>query len=588
MKAFRMIAVTPCAALLMAVAALVSCGKDPGTESGTTSRGLSMQLSGDASLGTGVVATFDTPKQVTLSILARLPWSLSVDADWVKPSKTSGVVSSRSVDVVFAIDKNEGDTSRVATVTITTSEEQPYIFTITQHAENVLSGVNEWMYEELGRYYYWSDAVQAIAPPKNSLGHSEFLTSLIESLPWSAVQDTSNGESPATIDGHWNDSNTAREHIYSYVERVSLSSRAGGTTQQTFGMGVIPFIDGDNSNRFVFLVTWVREGSPAAKAGLERGMWITKFNKQPISDYRTPYVQIATGSGTLNLSTSTGIDRTITAAQMDIQPILNKKVFSSPGGRRVAYMLYNGFEADVNATSEQNDRFLTEMRAAFAEFKAGGATEMVLDLRYNPGGYVRACQVLSSLISGAGRDKVFVKMLRNKNFGSKTNPEVLNFTGEGNALGLGKLYVLVTVDSASASEMVINALRGIDFEVVVVGERTNGKNVGMDYFTTTDASGKYEMWPITFKALNAKDFCDYAGGFDPDYEISETEGASQRGEKLLPLGDPGEVLLKAALTLIDGGKPDIRRTRSASATALRAIPAPPTTRGGAKYIPETE
>jgi C-terminal processing protease CtpA/Prc len=258
----------------------------------------------------------------------------------------------------------------------------------------------------------------------------------------------------------------------------------------------------------------------------------------------------------------------------------------------VAYLAYNEFviEADMASWTERGDRFLAEMREAFVSFKADGATEMVLDLRYNHGGYVKACQVLTRLISGAGRNEVFAKMLHNNNsaewaaYGIRTNPEVWNFSDEASdadALGLRKLYVLATEQSASASEMVINALRGIDVEVVVIGETTNGKNVGMNRFEFTDASGTYHMWPITFKVLNAKGFCDYAGGFTPDFEINDLAGVSDR-RPLFSLGDGQEELLRAALTHIDGGQP-AARTRSAS-SELRQLPVPASTRGGARIV----
>lgn len=73
-------------------------------------------------------------------------------------------------------------------------------------------------------------------------------------------------------------------------------------------------------------------------------------------------------------------------------------------------------------------------------------------------------------------------------------------------LNLQKVYCLVTDDSASASELVINALRGIDIEVILIGTTTHGKNVGMEGVELTAGTDKYLFFPITFQAYNAKGF----------------------------------------------------------------------------------
>jgi C-terminal processing protease CtpA/Prc len=248
----------------------------------------------------------------------------------------------------------------------------------------------------------------------------------------------------------------------------------------------------------------------------------------------------------------------------------------------------------------------------FEGFKGAGAQEIVIDLRYNPGGYVNSCQVLTSLAGNVNRNMIFAKLKRNdgirdfvqKQYGERLdNPQEINFYNEANSLKLNKIYVLATGDSASAAEMVINSLRGVlgDENVVHIGTTTNGKNVGMDLVEPLDDKGEkraidgynYEMWPITFKVLNAKDFCNYAGGVKPDHYVNEFYDALEH-DTLFDLGDPRERLLKAALTLIDGGKPSTDPapgTRSATTrddgTTLRpvAVPQKPG-RGGAKYIPE--
>jgi hypothetical protein len=170
------------------------------------------------------------------------------------------------------------------------------------------------------------------------------------------------------------------------------------------------------------------------------------------------------------------------------------------------------------------------------------------------------------------------------------NPQIMKFSGEKNSLGLTKIYVLATGNTASASEMVINSLRGVDIEVVHIGETTNGKNVGMDLREKTIGDYRYELWPITFKVLNAKGFTDYADGFDPDHEIGEFSGILGPAGVMYGLGDARELLLAAALYHIDNGRfPATRQTRADANATMKIVPtSPDPRRGGAKYIPDPE
>jgi hypothetical protein len=293
-------------------------------------------------------------------------------------------------------------------------------------------------------------------------------------------------------------------------------------------------------------------------------------------------------------------DVSLSAVEMTASPILHHDVLTSAGGKKVAYIFYNQFEHGDNIGTDRNPKyeFAEEMREVFKEFKTRGATELVLDLRYNPGGYVDQCRLLTSLAAEVDRSQVFLKMQRNDNINTVyprvQNPEVLHFLDGSSVpdrLNLRKIYVLTTDDTASASEMVISSLRGVGIEVVQIGTATNGKNVGMDLLETTIDGWDYELWPITFKTLNAEDFSDYAGGFEPQYFIKELLNVLARRDELYALGDPRERLLKAALTLIDGGTvisdSDTRApVTRADGSSMQLLPRPvDPRRGGAKYIP---
>jgi hypothetical protein len=481
---------------------------------------------------------------------------------------------------------------------------------------NNLTGVNKWIHEELVKWYYWNDVVAATAAPDNGLAYDEFLTKTIESLPWASVQDRSSGENPATIDGVWDENHTKREYIYTNITREPAvrSVAASESRETTFGFDFVVFVLVDQSGRptgnYLFLVTWVREGSDAWEQGLRRGSWIVKHNGKTLdySQYVAFWNQmyLLLGGNTMKISIDTNGDQRedkvldLTAREMTVSPILEHKMITSGGGKKVAYLLYNQF------LRGDDNEFDDELREVFGEFKAAGAEELVLDMRYNPGGYVSSCQILSSLVANVTTSDIFAQMLRNKKiqeaYPGISNPEVVSFRNEPNGLKLNKIYVLATRSSASASEMVINAVRGVLGDgdgkggntgtggaVVHIGEQTNGKNVGMDILEKTIDGYAYRLSPISFKILNKQGFTNYADGFTPQYQLDEF-GEMTNTVPLYELGDPRERLLKAALTLIDGGKvtPDTRSTRTVGNGPLQRIdhPANPRQIGGAINIPD--
>ena len=113
------------------------------------------------------------------------------------------------------------------------------------------------------------------------------------------------------------------------------------------------------------------------------------------------------------------------------------------------------------------------------------------------------------------------------------------------ALGLKRVYVVTGSETCSASELLINGLRGIDIEVVQIGGRTCGKPYGFEGVANCGAS----TFAIDVQATNAKGFGDYAGGFHPGGTgPTGLPGCEVPDDPHHALGDPAEGLLAAALS----------------------------------------
>lgn len=221
-------------------------------------------------------------------------------------------------------------------------------------------------------------------------------------------------------------------------------------------------------------------------------------------------------------------------------------------GKTIGYLMYNGF----NGSS-------LELNNAFATFQSAGIEELVLDLRYNLGGYNSKAILLSSLITGQFNGEVLSQRFYNNEIQSyyeAEDPEFLldrfinNENGMTlNSLNLNKVYIITSTNTASASELVINSLNPY-IDVVQIGTNTRGKYQGS--FTVYDSpdfqksganpSHTYALQPLVFKYANIEGNTDFLYGLEPDITLSETRG------DLGILGNENEPLLAEAISQITG------------------------------------
>jgi len=318
------------------------------------------------------------------------------------------------------------------------------------------------------------------------------------------------------------------------------------------------------------VVAYTEPGSPAANApaSLARGAYIltvdgvdlVNANDQAGIDTLNAGLNPKTAGETHTFSVMDAgatLARTVTlvsSASITIAPVQNVKTLATANGL-VGYMLFN----DHIATAE------SALVDAFNQLQTAGVTDLVLDIRYNGGGYLDIASEVAYMIAGPA--PTTGQTFELDQFNSKyptTNPVTqsaltpLGFhaTTQGFSLSAGqalpslnlsRVFILTTANTCSASESIINGLRGVNVQVIEIGVTTCGKPYG---FYPADNCG-VTYFSIQFQGVNAQNFGDYPDGFTPQNTVA-TEGVLLPGCSVADdfghaLGDPAEGLLASAL-----------------------------------------
>lgn len=427
--------------------------------------------------------------------------------------------------------------------------------------------INNFIWKGLNQYYLWQADVPNLADDRFS--NQEALNSFLRgySTPENLFQDLLNKPISKFPKGQ------AIDRFSWIVDDYTVLEQELQGTSKNDGMDFRLSYKPGSTTDLVGFVRYVLPNSDAANKSVKRGDLFTGVNGTQLtaSNYQ---VLLGADSYTLNLATYDGTTvtpngKTVSLAKttLDENPIFINKVITS-GSHKIGYLMYNGFYANYDA----------QLNAAFAELKAQGITDFVLDLRYNGGGSIQTATRLASMITGQFKDKIFAKIKWNAKVNAyyeSEDAESLNdrFVDKMdgapiNSLNLSKIYVITTGGTASASELVINGLVPY-ISVVKVGETTVGKNVGSITVydsptfgkTNRNPNHKYAMQPLVLKIVNAADFGEYTDGLKPTIEQKELIG------NLGTLGDPSEPLLNTAISNITGST--AKRVQEGNEKALK-------------------
>jgi C-terminal processing protease CtpA/Prc len=327
-------------------------------------------------------------------------------------------------------------------------------------------------------------------------------------------------------------------------------------------------------------VTEAFEGASGLAAGIDRGDEILEIGDTPSTMQSVSAIMAASGAQgvvdalgpstagttrTLRVSGSSGT-RTVTVAKSNytLQPVSSRygSRVLTVDGRKIGYLNLRTFI----------DTAETPLRNAFANFRAQGITEFVIDLRYNGGGLVAVSELMGDLLGGnRGSTDVYSRTTYRPEKSARNT--VHYFAPTGQSVSPVRIAFIGTGGTASASEMVINGMYPwLGNDMALIGTNTYGKPVGQTAIDRTACDDRLRV--IAFAVSNAANVGDYYTGLAP--KLSRTCAASD--DINYPLGDPREASIARAIDFLSG------RTCTSISAAQNGATAS-TTRGGFTTAP---
>jgi carboxyl-terminal processing protease len=406
--------------------------------------------------------------------------------------------------------------------------------------------------------YLWFDQLPTYAAfgPRSYTNSVDLtaLTNELDALSQYAIN-------PATNKPYEYSVNNPGHAKYSFIDDGTVSAELNGI-KGDFGF------DATFNNVSDLRVEYVYPGSPAALAGVKRGYKIMSVNNSTSITYNVPGT-MAESTANINFLTnalyysstitmvlkkpdSTSYTVNLTTADYNVNPLLKDTVYTV-GTHKVGYIVFNSFVSDAVA-----DPLLDP---AINSFAAQGVTDLIVDLRYNGGGYVSTAEHLDNLIAPsaktasmmyasyynsnlvANKDPLLTALYGSNNFSVAAN--TVNFAKSG-SLNISRVFFIMTDQTASASELTINNLRPV-MDVEFVGTTSYGKPVG---FFALDIN-KYQMYTPEFSVQNSAGVGGYYDGFTPG--ATGYPGVNDYDDPTRDFGDPKEILLSHILNYVQTG-----------------------------------
>ncbi|HEX9953852.1 MAG TPA: S41 family peptidase [Allosphingosinicella sp.] len=345
-----------------------------------------------------------------------------------------------------------------------------------------------------------------------------------------------------------------KDRIFTYISPLA-DDIAFLTTGSGAGFGMR--LANDVASGRVFIAE-AFEGGPALGANIDRGTELLAIGPT-LAELRTVSSILATegeagvfaalGPATAGLArvvrvrdpNGTTRDVTLVKATYTLDPVSDRygALILNDGGKKVGYVNFRTF---IGAPAE------ADLRAAFAQFKAQGVTEVIVDLRYNGGGLINTAVLFANLLLGnrSPSDVVLSRMFRPS---KSANNNSAFFAPQPESIVATKVAFIGTGSTASSSEMLMNAvLPYLGANAALIGSNTFGKPVGQVFLDRPACDDRLRV--IAFAVTDKNGQSDYFNGIASRFQST----CAAADEVTRPFGDPQEASIRTALDFLAGRK----------------------------------
>lgn len=341
-----------------------------------------------------------------------------------------------------------------------------------------------------------------------------------------------------------------RDRFFTYVTSIAGENAfyASGNTA-----GFAFRLSSDATQRRVF-VTEAFENGPSLNAGIDRGTEILAIGANA-SSLRTvgdiiaaegvDGISNALGANTVGTSrvfrvSNGGVTRDVTLAKADyaLTPVSSRygAQIINDGGRQVGYVNLRTFISTADPA----------LRNAFANFRAAGITEVIVDVRYNGGGLVSIAELFGDLL---GRNRATNEVFSYTTYRPEKSAQNQTsfFAPQPQSVAPTRIAFIGTEGTASASELVINSMIPyLRANLALVGSNTYGKPVGQIALDRSACDDRLRV--IAFATQNVSRQGNYFTGLAGTVDRS----CQAADDVTRPLGDPQEASTRAALDFLAG------------------------------------
>lgn len=494
------------------------------------------RIVGTATDGEGAASISCNGRAQTLSLVfkVRAAYTITTDgADWLRVLVGESGEAGDSRSLKLKVSENMTGEVRTAMIYIDVEGRRSRLATVEQ-SESTVDAIVAWMDERLEGEYLWLDAYKRLKDKGNidyTKTGSNFLTAAL-----TGMGDVNKDDGYVDADG--------KRRLFSYIREYSATRAVEDAVPVTsYGFSLCyTVLASQSSSNYSFLIEHVYPGSPAEVAGFRRGDVIRQVNGSYIdnSNYTSLFKKLQSGSGeTITVGKRVSVidgdevisTHDVVAGEYYESPVACSMILREApdagfdfGDRKIGYVSYMSFDSD----------FDDELIEAMQYMSREGVTDLIIDLRDNGGGSVYSSVYFGSMLVSAdavGKNMVTLRRHPSNTIGSSSIPfhdEVYLTNEEPVALphlDMKRVYFITSDGSASASELLIMAMRAQGVEAVTVGKQSLGKDCGMDVQTVKYGATYYEFAPITFRNEFDGYNVSFADGIpaDIDFDILKYE-----------------------------------------------------------------